>query len=90
MIVTAELSLYPLVKDYEKVIIDFIRILRESESVEVWTHSMSTFVKGDSASVFDTIHAALLYINASSETLSLVIKIINRNIPVEQGFITLD
>lgn len=87
MQITAELSLYPLVNDYEAVIIPFIQKLKTHSSIEVYTHSMSTYVKGESQVVFDAIHSALDEANRKCETLSLVIKMINRDLPVEQGFL---
>ena len=84
MVVTTELSLYPLTNDYEGPIIAFIRNLRNDSGLQVHTHSMSTYIKGESKKVFTAIESAL----AETEgTVSLVIKVINRDLPVEQGFI---
>ena len=89
MIVTAELSLYPLKDTYETPIIFFIKTLKEHENVSVDTHAMSTFVKGEQRHVFDAIDSAMNAINKDN-TYSLVIKIINRDLPVEKGFLKFD
>jgi len=87
MIVTAELSLYPLTTDYEPTIIAFIKKLKSYPHIEVNTHAMSTFVRGESDQVFESINAALLAVNDKTETVSLVIKMINRQLPVDKGFL---
>ena len=84
MVVTTELSLYPLTKDYEGPIIKFIQALKGQSDIQVYTHSMSTFVKGESKAVFDAIESALSDMDG---TVSLVIKAINRDLPVEKGFL---
>ena len=90
MQITAEISLYPLQENFEQVIIAFIGELKRSEGIEIYTHSMSTFVKGENALVFESISKALEKTGLNSDTVSRVIKIINRNLPVEQGFLNLD
>jgi len=87
--VTAELSLYPLSKDYESAIISFIKSLRQVDELTVLTHSMSTFVKGDHVVLMKAISDALESVNAQVATISLVVKLINRDLPVEKGFIEL-
>lgn len=87
MIITAELSLYPLSVDYEDAIISFIKVLQSNTELSVKTHAMSTYVKGDNSTVLKAISEALEVANAKIETLSLVIKIINRDLPVEKGFL---
>jgi len=82
MQVTAEISLYPLVADYESIIIDFIKNLNSDPSLQVLTHAMSTYVRGENFNVFNAISKALESANQNAETLSLVIKLINRDLPV--------
>jgi uncharacterized protein YqgV (UPF0045/DUF77 family) len=84
MTITAEISLYPLVADYESVIINFIKSLRLDSSLKVTTHAMSTYVRGENKKVFDVISNALESANKEVETLSLIIKVINRDLPVEK------
>jgi len=87
MVLTAELSLYPLIAEYEESIISFIKVLKAQEQVEVFTHSMSTFIKGPSHAVFLAINKAVDKTLNDSQTASLVIKVINRDLPVEKGFL---
>lgn len=87
MYVTVELSLYPLTNDYEGPIISFIKQLKSSEGLSVNTTSMSTYVKGEGGLVFGSIVKALEKVDDSGFTASLVMKVINRDLPVEKGFL---
>ena len=87
MTVTAELSLYPLTKDYEEPIILFINKLKAHKALKVLTHSMSTYVTGNNTEVFSAINSALEDIDSLGITVSLVMKIINKQLPVEAGFL---
>jgi len=87
--ITAELSLYPLKDNYEEHIIAFIKSLKSAPDVEILTHSMSTFVKGQSKDVFNAIDTAMESI-PDLDTVSLVLKIVNRDLPVEKGFLNFD
>lgn len=87
MTITAELSLYPLSESYEEAIIFFIKSLKANSDLQVYTHAMSTYVKGSNADVFGAISKALEVANSKVETLSLVIKVISRELPVEKGFL---
>jgi len=89
LIITAELSLYPLVGEFEDSIINFIKILRSHEDLEVFTHSMSSYVRGESDIVFDAIKKAYNSSTLKLDTVSLVIKIVNRPLPVEEGFMNI-
>jgi uncharacterized protein YqgV (UPF0045/DUF77 family) len=84
--ITAELSLYPLKNNYEEYIFTFIESLRSYPSVDVVTHSVSTFVKGQRKDVFDAIEMAMASVS-DVDTFSLVMKIINRDLPIENGFL---
>jgi len=90
MVVTAEISLYPLTSEYEGPIISFIKNLKKNNKIRVMTHSMSTYVKGDSKHVFAAIEQALTIIDDGGLASSLVIKIINRDLPVERGFLSFE
>ncbi len=86
---TAELSLYPLTEDFENNVFLFIDKLKENKALEVYTHSMSTFIKGEHDLILNAISVALDAVNQKAETISLVIKLINRDLPVEKGFLNL-
>ncbi len=87
MLITCEVSLYPLVKDYEELIFDVIRFLKENNQIEVRTHAMSTFIKGNAKDVFTTLESLYSQPFMAEHTSALVMKIINKNLPVEAGFI---
>lgn len=55
MIISVDISLYPLTEDYEPPIIDFIRQLRSREGLHVHTNDLSTQVTGE----YETVMAAL-------------------------------
>lgn len=85
MIITAEISHYPLAQEYESFIIAFIDSLKNVDGVDVWTHAMSTFVKGESNLVFEAIDKAIC--SSPEQAASTVIKIVNRDLPVESGLL---
>jgi uncharacterized protein YqgV (UPF0045/DUF77 family) len=55
MIITVDISLYPLDSNYVVPIKDFIRRLRRYDGLELVTNQLSTQVRGE----FDTVTAAL-------------------------------
>lgn len=79
MILTAELSLYPLSEAYEQLVIDYIRALRENPKLKVKTGGMSTLVNGEAEAVFDTIRAATLTFMEGGTKAILVAKFLNSN-----------
>lgn len=59
MQITAELSLYPLNEQFEKIVLRFIDRLLEGHAVSTATNSMSTQISGESHAVFNAIRDAL-------------------------------
>ena len=59
MVLTAELSLYPLRADYVDTILGFIHALKAEEGLIVHTNAMSTQIKGEHDTVVAAISAAL-------------------------------
>lgn len=55
MIITAELSLYPLRDDYVPVIVDFIQDLQSRDDIDVVPNQLSTQLRGE----FDAVTAAI-------------------------------
>jgi len=55
----AELSLYPLQKNYIPVIKDFINSARATEGIEIVTNPMSTQIFGDYDTVFELVGRTL-------------------------------
>ncbi len=88
MKVTVELSLYPLCENYTEVIIDFIKALKEIDAIDVHTTSMSTYVTGDYDAVMQSLQMELKKIYQIVPDSSTVIKIIPKDLNVENGFLT--
>lgn len=88
MTVTAEISHYPLKNDYEEDVLEFISALKTDINLDVYTHSMSTYIKGDVDLVMEVVKNAIkkLYINHKKS--ATIIKVIPGNLPVEQGFLS--
>lgn len=83
MIVTVEISLYPLKTDFEEDIIAFIRALKSHSQLVVITNAMSTQVKGPLEEVMTILTKELLPIYKKVDTCSTVLKIVNRDLPIE-------
>ncbi|MGF1563882.1 MAG: YkoF family thiamine/hydroxymethylpyrimidine-binding protein [Flavobacteriales bacterium] len=77
MILTAELSLYPLSNDYNDLVIEFIRILRKQEGIETRTGGMSTQVRGEAVAVMQAIQTASIATMRTPNTFVLVAKYLN-------------
>ncbi len=88
MQITCEISLYPLVQNYGHTIIEVIKYFKSNEQLSVMTTAMSTYVKGDSDDVFNQLQGLYNQPLLSEMTSSLVVKIINRDLPVEDGYLT--
>lgn len=86
MIITVELSLYPIKDDFESHILEFIHALRSNPGLIIETTVMSTYIKGEMNEIFDVLKTELAKIYDKVETSSTVIKIINRSLPVEDGY----
>ena len=59
MIITAELSLYPLQSDYIEVIQAFVQKLNERDGLSVHTNAMSTQILGEAQTVFAAVQELL-------------------------------
>jgi len=86
MIITVEISLYPLKDDFESYILEFIKALRNQSGLTIRTTAMSTLVKGDMDLIFDILKVELQKIYSKLDTSSTVIKIVNRPLPIEDGY----
>ncbi len=76
MQVTAEISLYPLNREYVPVIKDFVRRLREYDGLTLVTNAMSTQVCGDDEQVFAALRDELRASHERSGKQVLVCKFI--------------
>lgn len=79
MIISAELSLYPLSADYEPVIRCYIAALRAFEALDVRTHAMSTEIYGDYDTVMAAIQSATRAVFEQDNSAVLVAKFLNRD-----------
>ncbi len=55
MQITIEISLYPLQEDYEQIILDFIKALRQHQGLSIETNGLSTQVFGEYDEVMNAI-----------------------------------
>ena len=74
---SAELSLYPLTKDYEPPIIAFIKLLHEQPGIIVATNGLSTQITGEYDAVMKALTTAMKPTMTESTTCSFVIKLLN-------------
>ncbi len=77
MHVSVELSLYPLVADYEPPIMEFIERLRQQEGIRVGTNHLSTQLTGDYEQVMQALTEAMRPALAGETKCSFVIKVLN-------------
>ncbi len=87
MNITVEISYYPLTIEYEQFIIEAINFLKSRPNINVFTHAMSTFIKGDSKEVFTAFSELYDLPNTGVNTNALIIKVINKSLPIESGFL---
>ena len=79
MIITAELSLYPLNNDYIPTIKAYIETLNGFDNLEVRTHALSTEVFGEYATVMQAIESATKTVFEQDSSAVLVAKFLNRD-----------
>ncbi|HMQ08121.1 MAG TPA: YkoF family thiamine/hydroxymethylpyrimidine-binding protein [Saprospiraceae bacterium] len=87
MIVTIEISHYPLKDEYEQDVLDFIQYIKSQNKIQVYTNAMSTYMKGDIHDVLELVKKGLLNIYSNGNPSSTVLKIIPRSLPVEDGYL---
>ena len=83
MIITIEMSHYPLVEIYEGPIITLIKGV---EGLSVYTNAMSTYVQGEFDLAMYHITETLKEVYADGIPSSTVMKIIPRKLPIERGW----
>ena len=87
MTVTIEISHYPLKKNYEEDIISFIEEIRKEPLLTIRTTAMCTYVKGELDVAFSAIQRALVYVYRTDHLSSTVIKVIPKDLPIEDGYL---
>lgn len=80
---SAEISMYPLDKNYEVPIIDFIERLNEHPELSVKTNTMSTQVFGDYDDLMRILTKEMKVSFAGKEKMSVVIKLLNMDVEGE-------
>lgn len=83
MQVSADLSLYPLTEEYEPIIIDYIRRLREQPGIRLATNPLTTQITGSYADVMQALAVAGEPTFSAGVSCSLVIKLLN--VGIEPG-----
>jgi len=86
MIITVEMSHYPLVEIYEGPIISLIQKLKTVDGIDVYTNAMSTYLQGEYGIVMEHLTKTLKLVFEEGVPSSTVIKIIPRKLPVERGW----
>ncbi|TAF74193.1 MAG: hypothetical protein EAZ53_10055 [Bacteroidetes bacterium] len=71
---TVEISLYPLTESYEKVVLDFIKILHTYPKIKVETNRLSTQLFGDYFEIMTMLTSEMLAI-FQKEKAVMVLKI---------------
>jgi len=90
MIITAEISLYPLQEDYKEQVIQFIKSMNAHDRLIVRTTAMSTYVAGQYEDVMHMLTVELKQLFLTLPNCSLVFKIIPQDLGVEEGFLTFE
>lgn len=85
MIITAEVSLYPLADEFVDEIRDFILRLRREPGLEIITNQMSTQVRGDFDAVTSGLNRCMRLSMQRSHTLVFVAKFLNADLPIGQA-----
>lgn len=79
MIITAELSLYPLADNPVPAIVGFIRELRQCAGIEVVTNQLSTQLRGEFDAVNAAITGCMRNVMERGDPVVLVAKYLNMN-----------
>ena len=89
MHVTVEISIYPLVEDYTSIIIEFINRLKSKSDISIHSTSMSTYVTGDYDLVMAILTSELKELYKEVPDSSTIVKIIPKDLNIENGFLSL-
>lgn len=86
MIVTMEISVYPLKNDYDIDILKFIKKVRTHPEMVVVTNAMSTYIQGEFKLVMEVVSDAMQSVYEHNEMAVATMKVVNRKLPIEDGF----
>ncbi|MCB0596254.1 MAG: hypothetical protein H6557_19505 [Lewinellaceae bacterium] len=74
---SAEISMYPLTKNYEGLILDFIARLRAHDGLRVEANSLSTQIFGEYDAIMVALHQEIKLSFQQGVAASMVIKVLN-------------
>ncbi len=80
MIITMDISIYPMDKNYSPIIRDFIDRIQKYQGIHVKVQAMSTIITGEYNLCMEMIKDELGYYLDSDQTIVSVIKIINADL----------
>jgi len=80
MKISVEVSMYPLQKDYEKPILDFIAQLNTYENLQMQTNTMSTQIFGDYDLVMKAIQKEMKNAFLTEDVVLMVMKFANKDL----------
>ena len=83
MNISVEISMYPLTKNYESPIIEFIEKLNGHRDIKIITNSMSTQIFGEYEAVMKILTPEIKAAFLKEPTTIMVMKIINANLMPE-------
>jgi uncharacterized protein YqgV (UPF0045/DUF77 family) len=83
LIVTTEVSMYPLRPDVEPPIIAFVHALRAQPDIEVITNAMSTQVKGPFEAVQQALASCMRDVLCGPDTVVFVTKTLNLDLAID-------
>jgi uncharacterized protein YqgV (UPF0045/DUF77 family) len=86
MKISAEISLYPLTKQYDGIVLEFVKQLHAHPGLQLSINGMSTQLTGESKDVFTAIHDSLHWCFDRKDVLVAVVKYLNREITPNQPY----
>lgn len=84
MKISVEISMYPLSKEYESIILGFIKRLNTHKNIIVETNGMSTQVFGEYDTVFNAITREMKEDFNKSDAVVFVMKCVNAHLQVSK------
>ena len=80
MKVSVEISMYPLLEEFGTPILKFIENLKENDSLEIKSNSMSTQIFGEYGTVMDVLKSEMEKVFLSEDTVVMVMKFVNKDL----------
>ena len=85
MNISVEISMYPLTKEYESPILQFIEQLHRHPNLEITTNTMSTQIFGKYEAVMEALTPEIRAAFMAEPTTIMVMKIINADLTPQKG-----